>query len=272
MSDLDIGVAFFYTGRDPRGILQTDGNMTIATRKRLAIVTGGTRGIGRAIAMRLAGSGHVVIVTGRSDGTAVVDAIHKQGGEAEFMRLDITQETEVHSCFQEVAKKYDGGCDILVNNAGIAKDFLFMRSKREDWQPLIETNLMGTLLCSRAAIVQMVKKRWGRIVNLSSVIGIYGNSGQTLYAMTKAGVIGFTKSLAKEVGSRNITVNAVAPGFIETDMTAQLAPEIKESYAKATPLGRSGTPEDISGMVDFLVSDAAAYITGQVISIDGGRF
>jgi 3-oxoacyl-[acyl-carrier protein] reductase len=237
--------------------------------KRLAVVTGATRGIGKAIAEELARHQCHVIITGRSDGNPVAAAIRQQGGEATFMQLDITQEEAVDNCFKEIATKF-GGCDILVNNAGIAKDFLLMRSKVSDWQELINVNLIGTLLCSRAAIKQMIKKPSGRIINISSILGITGNPGQTVYSSTKAAIIGLTKSLAQEMASRNITVNAITPGFIDTEMTSRLNETIRTEYLKGIPLGRLGTGADIAPLVAFLASPQASYITSQIIGVNGG--
>lgn len=237
--------------------------------ERIALVTGGTRGIGRAIAEELARSGHKVIITARGSGDNVAAEISKKFGECHYLRLDVSKEDEVDNCFNTVADKF-GGCDILINNAGISKDFLLMRSKLTDWRQIIDVNLIGTLLCSRAAIKQMIKKGWGRIINISSVVGIMGNPGQTVYVATKAALIGLTKSLAKEVGSRKITVNAIAPGFIESDMTAALSETVRTDYAKTIPLGYFGKPTDVAPSVAFLASDAASYITGQVVSINGG--
>lgn len=236
---------------------------------RVAIVTGGTRGIGRAIAEKLTALQCQVVITGRSEGADVVAAIEKLGGKCAFIRTDISNEEAVEKLFAEVAERF-GGCDILVNNAGIAKDFLLMRSKVADWREVIDTNLIGALLCSRAAVKQMLKRKAGRIINISSVVGITGNAGQSVYAGTKAALIGVTKSLAKEVGSRNITVNAVAPGFIATEMTDKLPDNVKQEYYKSIPLGRFGTPEDVAQCVAFLASDAAAYVTGEVLSVNGG--
>lgn len=238
-----------------------------------ALVTGSTRGIGKAIAVEFAKRGAEVIITGRDKATAqaLARAIEVDYGVRAYgINLDLS--TDVSSSVEEIFKITDGKIDILVNNAGITKDTLFIRMKQEDWEAVINTNLTGTFKITQAVAKNMVKQRYGRIINISSIIGFIGNIGQVNYSTTKAGLVGFTKSLAKELASRNITVNAVAPGFIETDMTEVLPADIKESYLKQIPLGRFGKPEDVANVVLFLASDMAGYITGEVIHVNGGMY
>ncbi|MFB2934994.1 3-oxoacyl-[acyl-carrier-protein] reductase [Aerosakkonemataceae cyanobacterium BLCC-F154] len=239
-------------------------------RGQVAIVTGASRGIGRAIALALAAEGANVVVNYASSSTAadeVVAEINSLGCEAVALQADVSQAEQVESLLNAVTEKW-GRVDILVNNAGITRDTLLLRMKPEDWQAVIDLNLTGVFLCTRAVSKLMLKQRSGRIVNITSVAGQMGNPGQANYSAAKAGVIGFTKTIAKEFASRGITVNAVAPGFIETDMTSNLK---SEEILKFIPLGRYGKPEEIAGMVRFLAADsAAAYITGQVFNVDGG--
>ncbi|MFA5033082.1 MAG: 3-oxoacyl-[acyl-carrier-protein] reductase [bacterium] len=227
---------------------------------KTAIVTGGAKGIGLAIAKKLIADGNKVIIV---DVVQEGETIASQIG-AEFKKIDISNHTEVTT----IVKPLD--IDILINNAGISIDNLLIRMKESDWDKVISVNLKGVFNCTYAVLPSMIKKRWGRIVNMSSVIGIMGNKGQTSYAASKAGIIGFTKSVAKEVASRNITCNAIAPGFISTEMTDKLSQEVKDAYLKIIPLARPGTPEEIAELTSFLISDNASYITGQVINIDGG--
>ncbi len=238
---------------------------------RVAIVTGASRGIGRAIAIALAAEGAKVVVNyASSSGPAdeVVTTITQVGGEAIALQADVSQPDQVDNLIKTVMDQW-GRIDILVNNAGITRDTLLMRMKLEDWQAVIDLNLSGVFLCTRAVAKIMLKQKAGRIVNIASVAGQMGNPGQGNYSAAKAGVIGFTKTIAKELASRGITVNAVAPGFITTDMTKDL--KGTEELLKYIPLGRFGQPEEVAGLVRFLAADpAAAYITGQVMNVDGG--
>jgi 3-oxoacyl-[acyl-carrier protein] reductase len=238
---------------------------------QVAIVTGASRGIGKAIAVALASEGAKVVVNYASSANAaeaVVQEIVNNGGEAISLHADVSHEVQVDSLIKTAMDKW-GRVDILVNNAGITRDTLLLRMKLEDWQSVINLNLTGVFLATRAVSKIMLKQRSGRIINIASVAGQMGNPGQANYSAAKAGVIGFTKTVAKELASRGITVNAVAPGFIATDMTANLGNT--DEILKFIPLGRYGQPEDIAGMVRFLAADpAAAYITGQVFNVDGG--
>lgn len=248
--------------------------MSEKNERRVAIVTGATRGIGRAVAIRLANDGFNIVVNYRGDeapATALVEELQANGAEARAIRADITSADDVASLIEGAIAAF-GKLDVLINNAGITRDMLLMRMSEADWDAVLTTNLKGAFLCSKAAIRPMIRQRGGAIVNLTSVIGLVGNAGQANYAAAKAGLVGFTKSLAKEVGSRGITVNAVAPGFIETRLTDVLSDEIKEASINQIPLGRFGTPEDVAGAVSFLVSPAASYITGHTLSVDGGLF
>ena len=239
---------------------------------KIALVTGAGRGIGRAIAIGLAKEGATVIVNyGGNEAAAqeTVDSIIKDGGSAEKYKCDVSDFAAVGEMIQFVVEKYNK-LDILVNNAGITKDGLMMKMSEEDFDKVLAVNLKGTFNCIRNVSRQMLKQRSGRIINMSSVVGIAGNAGQVNYAASKAGVIGVTKSAAKELASRGITVNAIAPGYIDTDMTNVLSDSVKENVLSAIPLGRMGKVEDIAEMAVFLASDKAAYITGQVISVDGG--
>ena len=237
---------------------------------KVALITGASRGIGKAIALELSNSGaEVVINYTSSDEKAeeVVNEIKESGGKAHKLKFDVSKEDSVSKAFEEIIK-INGSIDILVNNAGITKDGLLMRMKSEQWDEVLNTNLKGVFLCTKYASKFMLKKRSGKIINISSVVGIIGNPGQANYSAAKAGVIGFTKTCAKEFASRGVNVNAIAPGFISTEMTEKLK---TEEIIKAIPLGKLGTCAQISGLVSFLVSsNAGNYITGQTISIDGG--
>ncbi len=239
---------------------------------KTVLVTGSTRGIGKAIAVEFAKRGANVVITGRNKGTAeiVAENIKNEFGvEAYGCKLDFAE--DVPQQWKEI-EKVAGNVDILVNNAGLTRDTLFIRMKDEDWKEVINANLTGTFKITKLVVKGMMKKKWGRIINISSVVGFTGNAGQVNYATTKAGLIGFTKSLAKELASRNITVNAVAPGFIETDMTEKIPSEIKEKYLEQIPLGKFGKPEDVAHAVIFLASDLASYITGETIHVNGGMY
>lgn len=240
-------------------------------RGQVAIVTGASRGIGKAIALELATQGATIIVNYASSSRAaeaLVEEITSAGGTALALQADVSQAEQVDALFSSAMEKCDR-LDILVNNAGITRDTLLLRMKLEDWQAVIDLNLTGVFLCTRAASKIMLKRRSGRIINITSVAGQMGNPGQANYSAAKAGVIGFTKTIAKELASRGITVNAVAPGFIATDMTSKL--NNTEEILKFIPLNRYGQPEEVAGMVRFLAADpAAAYITGQVFNVDGG--
>jgi len=235
-----------------------------------ALITGSTRGIGRAIAEFLSKAGAQVIITGRDEQRAL-EVAKAISPSAVGVCMDLSNTDSIKSAFERIEKEV-GSVDILINNAGITKDKLFLRMSLEDWEEVIRVNLTGTFLLTSLVVKGMVKKRWGRIINISSVVGFTGNVGQVNYSSTKSALIGFTKSLAKELASRNITVNAIAPGFIETDMTASLPEELKKEYLKSIPLQRFGSPEDVAGMVAFLCSPMAGYITGEIIHINGGMF
>ncbi len=242
--------------------------MKIDLAGRIALVTGSTRGIGREIATVLTGCGATVAVVGR-DATRATEAAAAIGGGARGFAADIADTAEVARLVEEVESAF-GSLDILVNNAGLTRDSLLFRIKDDDWDAVLDANLKGAFAAIRAATRGMMKRRWGRIINISSVVGIIGNKGQASYVASKAGLIGLTKAVAKELASRNILVNAVAPGFIETDMTAALTPEARAALAAQIPLGRLGTPRDIAAAVAFLASEHAGYITGQVLVVDGG--
>ena len=238
---------------------------------RVALVTGASQGIGHAIALRLASAGANVAIAARNQEKlhALVQQITAAGGKASAFGLDVAEEEQIKSVFKNVIAQL-GKIDILVNNAGITRDQLVMRMKRADWDAVLNTNLTSAYLCTQQAISSMLKQRWGRIINVTSIFGQIGQAGQANYASSKAGLIGLTKAIAREVGSRNITCNAVAPGFIETNMTSALGDEFKQHALKNIPLGRIGTPEDVAHAVAFLASDEASYITGHVLDINGG--
>lgn len=238
---------------------------------KVAVVTGGSRGIGRAIALRLSAEGVKVAIGGRNLEAAerVVAEIEAAGAVGAAVAADISRESDADGLIQTSIKRF-GRLDILVNNAGITKDGLLVRMKEEDWDTVLDINLKGAFFATRAALRPMLRAQAGRIVNISSIAGMMGIPGQANYSAAKAGLIGFTKAVAKEVASRSITVNAVAPGFIETEMTAVLSEDRKRAYLSQIPMGRFGDPTEVAALVSFLVSEAAGYITGQVITIDGG--
>jgi len=239
---------------------------------RVALVTGASRGIGRAIASRLASRGALVVAAARGDNArATVEEILAAGGKAELLALDVTDAGAAAAAIAATAGAH-GTLDILVNNAGITKDQLMLRMKREDWDAVLGTNLTAAFALTQAALKPMVKQRGGRIICISSVVGQTGNAGQANYAASKAGLIGFAKSVAQEVASRGITVNVVAPGLIDTDMTRAITGSVQDEWASKIPLKRLGTPEDIASAVCFLASDEASYITGQVLAVNGGMY
>ncbi|MGH9312414.1 MAG: 3-oxoacyl-ACP reductase FabG [Vicinamibacterales bacterium] len=239
---------------------------------RVAIVTGASRGIGRAIAIRLASRGACVVAAARGDQTAaVVDEIAAAGGKAEAAKVDVTDRASIDAMVGGALERH-GRVDILVSNAGITRDQLLVRMKPDDWDAVLATNLTAAFACAQAVLRPMMKQRAGRIITISSVVGQAGNAGQANYAASKAGLIGFSKALAQEVASRGITVNVVAPGLIDTDMTRAVTAGAHETWADKIPLGRLGTPDDVAAAVCFLASDEAAYITGQVIAVNGGMY
>lgn len=239
---------------------------------KVAVVTGASRGIGRAIAEKLASEGAKVVVgfsNNESKALEVVQQIESNGGQAIALKVDVSNSESVAEFFNSIVEKFQK-IDILVNNAGITRDSLILRMKDEDFDAVIDTNLKGIFYCTKAAAKVMLKARSGRIVNIASVVGEIGNAGQANYSAAKAGVIALTKTSAKEFASRGINVNAVAPGFIETDMTSVLKDEVKSEMSKSIPLNRFGKPEDVANVVAFLASDSASYITGQTLNVDGG--
>ncbi len=237
-----------------------------------ALVTGGSRGIGKAIALELSKNGiniAISYINNKEKAEEVVYEIEKNGVKGIAVKANISKEEDVLNMAKDIDAEM-GPIDILVNNAGITKDNLIIRMKTKEWDDVIETNLKGTYLCTKSFVKGMMKKRYGKIINIASIVGITGNFGQGNYSASKAGVIGFTKSMAKELASRGINVNAVAPGFIRTDMTEILKDDIRDSLVKSIPMGRIGKPEDIANIVVFLASEKSDYITGQVINVDGG--
>jgi 3-oxoacyl-[acyl-carrier protein] reductase len=238
---------------------------------RVALVTGASQGIGRACALRLAKSGATLALAARGQEKlqTLVAEIAGVGGTAVAFPLDVSDEEQIKSTFKAAIAQF-GKIDILVNNAGITRDQLLMRMKRADWDAVLNTNLTSAYLCTQQAISSMLKQRWGRIINITSIFGQTGQAGQANYAASKAGLIGLTMAIAREVSSRNITCNAVAPGFIETAMTSGLGDELKETALKMIPLGRVGAPEDVANAVAFLASEEASYITGHVLNVNGG--
>lgn len=240
-------------------------------KDRLALITGGARGIGLAIGKELAGRGaHVILAdVNKESAQKSADEIKKKGGSATATRLDVSKAGEVEEVFNSIAREYKP-LDILVNNAGITRDGLMIRMKEEDWDQVLAINLKGGFLCSQQAVKQMMKAKRGAIVNIASIVGVMGNFGQANYSASKAGVIGLTKTVARESAARGITVNAVAPGFIDTEMTRVLDEAVKQKLIDQIPLARLGLPQDVAACVAFLVSDRASYITGQVINVNGG--
>lgn len=248
--------------------------MKIELNNKIALVTGASRGIGKQVAKDLASYGATVIANyphPKDSAEQTVEEITKAGGKAAMIEFDVSNYDAVQESVGSVIDEY-GTVDILINNAGITKDGLFLRMKEEDWDKVFAVNLKGVFNCTKAVIRTMSKQKSGRIVNIASVVGEMGNAGQLNYSSTKAGVIGFTKSAAKEFGSRGITVNAISPGFIQTDITQDIPDEYKEKYMEAIPLGRFGDTTDISNVISFLVSENASYITGEIVRVNGGMY
>jgi 3-oxoacyl-[acyl-carrier protein] reductase len=239
---------------------------------RVAIVTGGGRGIGRAIAYRLAAEGANLAISYRSNDAAAEETaktVRVAGVKCELFKGDVASPENVEALFKGVSEAF-GRVDVLINNAGITRDNLMMRMKEDEFDEVLRTNLKSTYLCTRAALRPMVRARWGRIVNVSSVVGLVGNAGQANYAASKAGIVGFTKSVAREVAQRGITVNAVAPGYVETELTGSLPEDVKDQIRGQVPMGRFGEAEEVAEVVAFLAGEGAAYVTGQTIAVDGG--
>ena len=244
------------------------------SEQRVIVVTGASRGIGRAIAVEMAAAQTHIVINYNSSAEAArqtADLVEKKGGRSTLMQFSVADPDAVKTAFKQIMDAH-GRIDVLVNNAGIAKDNLLALMRPADWDDVMNTNLKGAFLCSQAVIKPMIRQRYGRIVNVTSVVGVIGNAGQCNYSAAKAGIIGFTRSIAREIVSRNITVNAVAPGFIATDMTLAIPKKSREALLEQIPAARYGTPEDVAAVVAFLASDAAGYITGQVIHVNGGMF
>jgi 3-oxoacyl-[acyl-carrier protein] reductase len=244
----------------------------VTSEGRVAVVTGGGRGIGRAVALRLANEGASVAIAYRSNDEAAENAaeeVRAAGVRCEIFKGDVASPDDVRALFEGVSDAF-GRIDILVNNAGLTRDNLMMRMKEHEFDDVIATNLKGTYLCTRAALRPMVRARWGRIVNVSSVVGLVGNAGQANYAASKAGIIGFTKSVAREVAQRGITANVVAPGYVETELTGSLPEQVKDRIREQVPAGRFGEAEEVAEVVAFLAGEGAGYVTGQTLAVDGG--
>lgn len=241
---------------------------------KTALVTGGSRGIGRAVCLRLAKMGCNVginYVANPSAARATLEDIEEQGGSGFLVQFDVADGNAVHKAIKAMTREY-GGPEILINNAGITRDGLMARMKEQDWDAVLDTNLKGAFLCSKAVMRSMMKKRWGRIINISSVVGFLGNGGQVNYSAAKAGMIGLTKSMARELAPRQVTVNSVAPGYIVTDMTSALSEEIQEMIKAQVPLGNLGRPEDVAACVAFLALEESSYLTGQTLHVNGGMY
>jgi 3-oxoacyl-[acyl-carrier protein] reductase len=248
--------------------------LPLLLKGQIALVTGGSRGIGKAVVLSLARLGADVMINYLGNHSAAEETLRQVaegGGSGELCPFDVSREEQVETAVKKIVDRHEK-IDILVNNAGVTSDNLLLRLKSEDWDRVLGVNLRGTVHCTKAACRGMIRERYGRIVNMSSVVGQVGNAGQSAYAASKAGIIGFTKAMARELASRNITVNAVAPGYIETEMTAKLPAKLREEFLRAIPLSRFGTGEDVAETVSFLAGPGAGYITGQVIGVNGGLF